>query len=122
MPAPDLVIYLQAPVDVLLDRVANRGVEYEVVMSREVEDQSGGELDERGDASDGADVVCLSALMTTTLPSMEATIQRLKKEGLDIPVVVGGAVVTEEYARRIGAAGYAADGLEGVRVIGRLLE
>jgi 5-methyltetrahydrofolate--homocysteine methyltransferase len=69
-----------------------------------------------------ARLVGLSALMTTTLPAMEATIELLKQEGLEIPVVVGGAVVTEEYARRIGAAGYAADGLEGVRVIGALLE
>jgi 5-methyltetrahydrofolate--homocysteine methyltransferase len=70
----------------------------------------------------GARLVGLSALMTTTLPAMEATIARLKSEGMDVPVVVGGAVVTKEYAERIGAAGYAADGLEGVRLISGLLE
>ena len=56
--------------------------------------------------SDGADAVCLSALMTTTLPAMERTVQAI--DGSGARVLVGGAVVTEDYARSIGA-GYAAD-------------
>ena len=60
-------------------------------------------------------------LMTTTLPAMEATIAALRDEGIETPVVVGGAVVTEEYARRIGAAGYAADALAGVKVVNELI-
>lgn len=63
----------------------------------------------------------LSALMTTTLPAMEATIAALREAGIDAPVVVGGAVVTEEYARRIGATAYASDALDAVRVVKRLI-
>jgi 5-methyltetrahydrofolate--homocysteine methyltransferase len=56
-----------------------------------------------------ADVVCLSALMTTTLPAMERTVAALKAGTPGLPVLVGGAVVTPDYARSIGADGYAAD-------------
>jgi len=68
----------------------------------------------------GPAVIGLSALMTTTLPSMEATITALKEAGIVAPVIVGGAVVTEEYAERIGAAAYAADALAGVRAVNGL--
>ncbi|MDP3631202.1 MAG: dihydropteroate synthase, partial [Actinomycetota bacterium] len=54
-----------------------------------------------------ADVVCLSALMTTTLPGMEAAV-RLVTERAGIPVLIGGAVVTADYAASIGA-GYSSD-------------
>ena len=57
-------------------------------------------------------LVGLSALMTTTLGSMKETIELLKKEGLDCKVVVGGAVLTPEYAKEIGADYYAKDALE----------
>jgi 5-methyltetrahydrofolate--homocysteine methyltransferase len=53
--------------------------------------------------------VCLSALMTTTLPAMEATVAALRSEFPDMPVLVGGAVVTAEWAESIGASGYAPD-------------
>lgn len=56
-----------------------------------------------------AGLVGLSALMTTTLPAMAETIEALKKAGLACPVMVGGAVVTEEYARAIDADYYARD-------------
>lgn len=59
------------------------------------------------EAAAGADAVCLSALMTTTLPSMERCVRALR-EHADVPVLVGGAVVTAEYAAGIGA-GYSAD-------------
>ncbi|MCE5203880.1 MAG: homocysteine S-methyltransferase family protein [Actinomycetia bacterium] len=55
-------------------------------------------------AASEADVVCLSALMTTTLGAMEDTVELLAETG--VPVLVGGAVVTEDYAQTIGA-GYA---------------
>ena len=58
------------------------------------------------EASQGADVVCLSALMTTTLPAMAATTSALAER--EVPVLVGGAVVTADYAASIGA-GYSAD-------------
>jgi 5-methyltetrahydrofolate--homocysteine methyltransferase len=54
-----------------------------------------------------SDVVCLSALMTTTLPSMERTARAVTEE-TGVPVLVGGAVVTAEWAASIGA-GFSAD-------------
>jgi 5-methyltetrahydrofolate--homocysteine methyltransferase len=57
------------------------------------------------------DIIGLSALLTTTMPSMKATIQALKDAGLrdGVKVMVGGAPVTEAYAHDIGADGYASD-------------
>ncbi len=63
----------------------------------------------------GISLVGLSALMTTTLPSMERTVALLKERAPEIKTVVGGAVVTEEYARRIGADCYAKDAMATVR-------
>ena len=60
-------------------------------------------------------LVGLSALMTTTVSSMEETIKALKKEGLTCKVVVGGAVLNREYADMIGADRYAKDAAETVR-------
>lgn len=57
----------------------------------------------------GAGLVGLSALMTTTLPAMAETVELIKKAGLKCPVMVGGAVVTAEYARSIGADYYCRD-------------
>ena len=57
----------------------------------------------------GAPLVGLSALMTTTLGSMEDTIKALKAAGLACKTVVGGAVLTEDYAKRIGADYYSRD-------------
>ena len=63
-----------------------------------------------------APLVGLSALMTTTLKSMEDTIALLHQEGLTCRVVVGGAVLTPEYAKQIGADFYAKDAKESVDV------
>ena len=68
----------------------------------------------------GADLCGLSALMTTTLPSMEETVRLLRKEAPHVRIMVGGAVLTQEYADLIGADGYARDGLAAVRLAGRL--
>lgn len=57
----------------------------------------------------------LSALMTTTVPAMEETIQLLHAEAPWCRVIVGGAVLTQEYADRIGADKYAKDAMETVR-------
>lgn len=62
-----------------------------------------------------APIVGLSALMTTTVPAMEETIKRLRKDAPWCKVVVGGAVLTEEYAKMIGADKYAKDAMETVR-------
>ena len=57
----------------------------------------------------GAKLVGLSALMTTTVPNMQATIEALRAAGLDCKVMVGGAVLTPDYARDIGADYYCKD-------------
>lgn len=57
----------------------------------------------------GARLVGLSALMTTTVPAMQATIEALHAAGLPCKVMVGGAVLTPSYARQIGADFYARD-------------
>ncbi|KIH76300.1 methionine synthase (B12-dependent) [Geoalkalibacter ferrihydriticus] len=67
------------------------------------------------------DAVGLSALMTTTLAQMEHTLQRLRDEGIKAFTLVGGAVVTEEYAARIGADLYGGDAMAAVEKIKRLL-
>lgn len=59
--------------------------------------------------------VGLSALMTTTLPAMEETVKLLRKSKKSVKVIVGGAVLTQEYADRIGADKYAKDAMEAVR-------
>ncbi len=62
-----------------------------------------------------APLVGLSALMTTTVPAMEETIRVLRAAAPWCKIVVGGAVLTEDYAREIGADHYAADAMETVR-------
>ena len=62
-----------------------------------------------------APVVGLSALMTTTVPAMEETVRALRKSAPWCRIVVGGAVLTAEYAATIGADKYAKDAMETVR-------
>jgi 5-methyltetrahydrofolate--homocysteine methyltransferase len=62
-----------------------------------------------------APLVGLSALMTTTVPAMEETIKQLRKEAPWCKILVGGAVLTKDYAERIGADYYAKDAMEAVR-------
>lgn len=64
----------------------------------------------------GAKVVGLSALMTTTVAAMEETIKALRKE-VECKVVVGGAVLTEEYAQNIGADHYAPSAVSAVNYV-----
>ncbi len=68
-----------------------------------------------------APLVGLSALMTTTLGSMEETIRLLRAENVPCKVVVGGAVLTADYAKRIGADFYAKDAKESVDVARRVI-
>lgn len=63
----------------------------------------------------GAKLVGLSALMTTTVPAMEETIQLLHEKEPQVKIVVGGAVLNKEYAERIGADAYSPDAMETVR-------
>lgn len=69
----------------------------------------------------GAQLVGLSALMTTTLGAMERTIELLQETGCDASVMVGGAVLNEEYAQRIGADFCAKDAQASVRIAQELL-
>jgi len=62
-----------------------------------------------------APIVGLSALMTTTVPQMEETIKILRKRAPWCKIIVGGAVLTQEYADSIGADKYAKDAMESVR-------
>ena len=71
----------------------------------------------------GADLVALSALLTTTMPAMKTTIDALQAAGLHdrVKVVIGGAPVTQRYADEIGADGYAPDANSAVRKTRQLL-
>ncbi len=64
--------------------------------------------------SSGADIVGMSALLTTTMPAMEKSIKALKDAGVDTKIIVGGAPVTQGYADKIGADGYSADAASAV--------
>ena len=61
-------------------------------------------------------LVGLSALMTTTVGAMEETINLLRKENVDCKVMVGGAVLTQDYADKIGADYYTKDANQSVKV------
>jgi 5-methyltetrahydrofolate--homocysteine methyltransferase len=71
--------------------------------------------------SSGADIVGLSSLLTTSMPSMEAIVGRLRKETPDVKIVIGGAPVTGEFAERIGASGYGSDAVAAVDLVRRLI-
>lgn len=70
----------------------------------------------------GAPLVGLSALMTTTVVSMEETIRLLRKARPDVRIVVGGAVMTKQYADEIGADYYAREAMDTVRYADRVFE
>lgn len=67
-----------------------------------------------------ADIVGLSALLTTTMPAMAESVKEIKEQGLDIKIMVGGAPVTQEFANEIGADGYS-DDAPGAVVLARTL-
>ena len=69
----------------------------------------------RAAKENNADIVALSALMTTTVPAMEETVNMLRSELPSAKVIVGGAVLNEDYARRIGADFYGKDAMSAVR-------
>ncbi len=71
----------------------------------------------------GAEIIGLSALMTTTMTQMKTIIGKCRKSGLKkVKYIVGGAVVTQDYADEIGADGYAPDSVEAVRLVQKLLK
>lgn len=68
-----------------------------------------------------AQVIALSALMTTTMQQMRHVIAYAKEQKVDAKIIVGGAVITQEYADEIGADGYSEDAAEAVKLTKRLL-
>ena len=58
---------------------------------------------------EGVKIVACSALLTTTMPAMEATVAALKATGKDYKIMVGGAPINQEYADKLGADAYTAD-------------
>jgi 5-methyltetrahydrofolate--homocysteine methyltransferase len=71
----------------------------------------------------GVDIVAMSALLTTTIPMMEATIEAFEQAELraKVKIMIGGAPVSEQLAKQIGADGYAPDGATAVDVIATLV-
>ena len=71
----------------------------------------------------GADILGLSALLTTTMPSMEATVKAVEAAGLrhKVKVMIGGAPVTSEYSNKIGADGFAPDASQAVTLAKSLI-
>jgi len=68
----------------------------------------------------GIGLIGMSALLTTTMPAMEKTIQAIKEAGIDAKIMIGGAPVTQGYADKIGADGYAADAATAVDIAKKL--
>jgi 5-methyltetrahydrofolate--homocysteine methyltransferase len=72
-------------------------------------------------AENNAHVIALSALLTTTMPSMESTVKAVKEAGMTTRTIIGGAPVTQAYADQIGAAGYSADAPGAVKLVKQLV-
>lgn len=68
-----------------------------------------------------AQVIALSALMTTTMQQMRHVIDYARERAVDAKIIVGGAVITQEYADEIGADGYSKDAAEAVKLTQKLL-
>ena len=68
-----------------------------------------------------ADVIALSALMTTTMQEMRNVITYAGEKNVNAKVIIGGAVITEDYAEEIGADGYSKDAADAVKLVKRLL-
>ena len=71
---------------------------------------------------ENAKIVGLSALMTTTMMQMKVVVEKIKERNLSIKVMIGGAVITQNFADEIQADAYAKDAQEAVQVVKRLLE
>ncbi|BBO76030.1 corrinoid methyltransferase [Desulfosarcina widdelii] len=68
-----------------------------------------------------ADVIALSALLTTTMPAMETTVKAVKEAGMSVKTIIGGAPVTQAFADQIGADGYSADAPGAVKLVKALV-
>ena len=72
-------------------------------------------------AEKSADVIALSALLTTTMPAMEKTVKAVKEAGMNVKTIIGGAPVTQAFADQIGADGYSADAPGAVKLVKQLV-
>ena len=72
-------------------------------------------------AENSADVIALSALLTTTMPAMETTIKAIKEAGMSVKTIIGGAPVTQTFADQIEANGYSADAPGAVKLAKQIL-
>lgn len=70
---------------------------------------------------ENASVIGLSALMTTTMMEMKHVVELAREQKVKSKIIIGGAVVTESFAKEIGADGYSADAREAVKLVNRLL-
>ena len=68
-----------------------------------------------------ADIIALSALLTTTMPSMKLTVEAVKKAGIKTKVIIGGAPITQQYCDEIGADGYSPDAASAVDLVLKLM-
>lgn len=68
-----------------------------------------------------ASVIALSALMTTTMQEMRRVISYAREQGVTAKVIIGGAVITQDYADEIGADGYSKDAADAVRLTKHIL-
>lgn len=68
------------------------------------------------------DIIGLCSLMTTTLPQIDITIEAVRQSGKNCPIMVGGAVLTPEYAASAGANAYAPDAVEAVKLAKRFMQ
>lgn len=69
-----------------------------------------------------AEIIALSALMTTTMMAMKKVVNLAKEQELNSKIMIGGAVITQSFADEIGADGYSKDAQEAVKLVQRLLE
>jgi len=72
-------------------------------------------------ADKNADVIALSALLTTTMPAMETTVKAIKEAGMSTKAIIGGAPVTQSFADEIGADGYSDNASAAVALARRLV-
>ena len=70
---------------------------------------------------ENADIIALSALMTTTMMRMKDVVELVREKNVDAKVIIGGAVITQSYADEIGAEGYSKDAADAVRLVQRLM-
>ncbi|MBS4932323.1 MAG: cobalamin-dependent protein, partial [Clostridiales bacterium] len=69
-----------------------------------------------------ADIIGLSALMTTTMMRMKDVVEYRNQLGVDVKIIIGGAVITNSFAKEIGADGYSKDAAEAVKLVQKLMD